>query len=144
MAWGVASTEASSLAYDLHVLKILRYCLAAVMAAFALLQLNDPDPLVWVVAYGLVAFCVAAPPEPDWAARGAWLTGGVLLTLALGALPGFVDYVLSGDLGSIAAEMSPDQPHVEPAREFLGVLIAALILIGMRRQSARIARAGRK
>jgi hypothetical protein len=102
------------------------------MAAFAILQFNDPDPLVWVVAYGLVAVCVALPPESAWSIRGAWLTGGVLLTLALIALPGFFDYLSSGDFGSIAAEMSPDQPHVEPAREFLGVLIAAFILVGMR------------
>jgi hypothetical protein len=135
---------ASPFAYDLTVLKIIRYSLAAVMAAFALLQLNDPDPLVWVVAYGLVALCVAAPMTPDWSARSTWLTGGVLVALALGALPGFVAYLLSGDFASIAAEMSPDKPHVEPAREFLGVLIAALVLIGTRRQSARSAERDRR
>jgi hypothetical protein len=102
------------------------------MAAFAILQLNDPDPLVWVVAYSLVAICVAAPPTWSWSVPGTWLTGGVLLTLALIALPGFIKFLLSGDIGSIAAEMRPDQPYVEPAREFLGVLIAALILIGSR------------
>ena len=115
-----------------RVLKTLRYILAAAMAAFALLQLNDPDPLIWVVAYGLVAFCVAAPPQRAWSLPMTWLTGGVLLTLVLIALPGFVDYLLSGEFGSIAAEMSPDQPYIEPARELLGALIAALILIGSR------------
>lgn len=133
----------SGLAYDRQVLKILRYCLAAAMAAFALLQLNDPDPLVWVLAYGLVAFCVVCPPESGWSVRCAWLAGGVLLALALAALPGFVDYVLSGDFGSIAAEMGPEQPHVEPAREFLGVLIAAAVLVGTRRHSMRSAQPGR-
>lgn len=114
------------------------------MAVFAFLQLNDPDPLVWVVAYGLVTLCVAAPPGREWSVRCGWLTGGVLLTLALGALPGFVDYLLSGDLGSIAAEMSPDRPHVEPAREFLGILIAALVLVGIHRHSVRSAQPDRK
>lgn len=119
---------------------MLRYILAAAMIAFALLQLNDPDPLVWVLAYALVAACVAAPPEPVWSVRAAWLTGGVLLTLAFGALPGFIDYLLSGDFGSIAAEMSPDRPHVEPARELLGVLIALLILVGGRLLAVRRAK----
>jgi len=98
------------------------------MAAFAVLQLNDPDPLVWIAAYAMVALCVAAPVARGWALRSTWLTGGMLLTLALIALPGFVDYLSSGDPGSIAAEMSPDQPHVEPAREFIGVLIALAVL----------------
>jgi uncharacterized membrane protein len=127
------------LAYDLHVLKMLRYCLAAAMAAFAFLQLNDPDPLVWVVAYGLVALCVAAPLNRAWSIHTAWLTGGALLALALAALPGFFDYLLSGDLGSITAEMSPGQPHVEPAREFLGVIIAAAVLLGTRWAARRSA-----
>jgi hypothetical protein len=109
-----------------------------------LLQLNDPDPLVWILAYGLVAFCVAAPSGRDWSARAAWLTGGVLLTLALGALPGFVGYLLSGDFGAIVAEMRPDRPHVESAREFLGVLIAALVLAGMRWRSLSSRQSGRK
>lgn len=118
-------------------LKTLRYLLAAAMAAFALLQLNDPDPLIWVFAYTLVAICVAAPPAASWSVPGTWLTAGVLLTLALIALPGFVDFLRSGDMGSIAAEMSPDRPHVEPAREFLGILIAALVMAGVHRHSVR-------
>ncbi len=109
------------------------------MAAFAFLQLNDPDPLVWVVAYGLVAVCVTAPPDRPWSIYTAWLTGGVLLALALAALPGFIDYLISGDLGSIAAEMSPGQPHVEPARELLGVVIAAAVLLGARWAARRSA-----
>lgn len=110
------------------------------MAVFALLQLNDPDPLVWVVAYGLAAICIAVPPSRSWSMQGAWLSGGVLLALALGALPGFFDYLSSGDLGSIVAEMSPDRPHVEPAREFLGVVIAGIMLIVSRRLGVKRAR----
>ena len=130
-----------SFAYDLPVLKLLRYGLAAAMAAFALLQLNDPDPLVWIVAYGLVAFSVAAPGRV-LATRSCWLTGGVLLALALGAVPGFVGWLLSGDPASIAGAMSPDQPHVEPAREFLGILIAAIVLVAFapRRDRAKRSR----
>lgn len=94
-------------------MKIVRYVLAAVLAAFALLQLNDPDPVVWVVAYGLVALCIAAPPH--WAAGPGlnWLTAGVLLTLALLSLPGFIGYLTSGDLGSIGGEMSNERPKLE-------------------------------
>lgn len=113
-------------------MKLLSYTLAAVFAAFALLQVNDPDPLIWLVAYGLVAVAVAVPPQSPAAQPLSWLTGGVLLALGLIALPGFVDYLTSGQPDTIFAEMSPDLPHVEPAREFLGLVIAGAALIGTR------------
>ena len=112
------------------------------MAVFALLQFNDPDPLVWVVAYALVTLAIAAPPEPDWSRLCTWLAGGMLLSLALIALRGFIDFLQSGDVASIAAEMSPDRPHVEPAREFLGVVIAAVALIVARQLGMRETEAG--
>jgi len=124
------------LRYDPRVLKILRYGLAALFAGFALLQLNDPDPAVWLLAYGLVAVCCAAPPASTLTRQLGWLTGGVLLTLAVVAAPGFAGYLTSGDPGMIVAEMSPEKPYVEPAREFLGIIIAAAALIGIRYASS--------
>lgn len=120
------------MSYDRRALKLLRYTLAVVFAAFALLQVNDPDPAAWLVAYGLVAVAVAVPLHSPAALPLFWLTGGVLLALGLISLPGFVDYLASGQPGTIFAEMSPDVPHVEPAREFLGLVIAGAALVGVR------------
>jgi hypothetical protein len=122
----------NALGHQPHDVKALRYSLSALLAAFAILQINDPDPLVWVVAYGLAAFCVAAPPEWKPRRKLSWLTGGVLLTLGLTSFPGFAGYLLSGEPSMILAEMSPDMPYVEPAREFLGIVIAGSALVGMR------------
>jgi hypothetical protein len=130
-----AMTCSAALRYDRDVLKVLRYGFAALIAAFALLQLNDPDPVIWVMAYGLVAFCIAVPPHLSLWRDLSWLTGGVLLTLALLSFPGFLDYLLSRDPSSIFAEMSPDMPHIEPAREFLGLVIAGAALVGRYRLS---------
>lgn len=107
----------------------------ALIATFALLQVNDPDPVVWLVAYGLVAVSIAAPPRSMLALRLAWLAGGVLLTLGLLSLPGFVDYLASGQPGTILEAMSPEVPHIEPAREFIGLVIAAAVLAGIRYRS---------
>ncbi len=112
--------------------RIVRYALAALFVVFALIQLNDPDPLLWVVAYGLTALAIAAPPASPATTRFAWLAGGVLLALGLAAAPGFAALLVGGELASLTAEMSPDRPNVEPAREFLGVVIAGAALIGVR------------
>jgi hypothetical protein len=113
-------------------LKLLRYGLAALIAAFALLQFNDPDPMVWVVAYGVVAVCIALPLRLPFARSLSWLAGGMLLILGLEAFQGVIGYAQSGEPGSILGEMSPDRPWVEPAREFLGVVIAGAALIAGR------------
>lgn len=116
---------------------VVRYALAAVFVVFALIQLNDPDPALWVVAYVLVALAIAAPPASAATTRLAWLAGGVLLALGLAAAPGFLALVTGGELSSLAAEMSPDRPNVEPAREFLGAVIAGGALVGTRMAAAR-------
>lgn len=114
------------------VLNILRYGLAALIAAFALLQFNDPDPLVWVAVYGLVAVCIVLPSGHSFGRRLSWLAGGMLLILGLETLQGVIDYARSGAPDSIFGEMSPDRPWVEPAREFLGIVIAGAALIAGR------------
>lgn len=133
----VAQAPARALRYHRRVLKALRFSIAAVFVAFALLQVNDPDPVVWLVAYGLVAASIAAPSHFVFAQQLAWLTAGVLLALGLLSLPGFVDYLASGQPDTIFAEMSPDLPHVEPAREFLGLVIAGAALAAVRYYSLR-------
>lgn len=114
------------------VLKYFRYVLVALIAAFALLQFNDPDPLVWVVAYGVVAVCIALPSSVSFGRQLSWLAGGMLLILALETFQGVIGYAQSGEPGSLLGEMSPDRPWVEPAREFLGVVIAGAALIAGR------------
>ena len=53
--------------------KIIHLLLAAVFASFAYLNLNDPDPIKWVLAYGAVAvlFAFAAFGRADRRIIGA-------------------------------------------------------------------------
>lgn len=118
-------------------MQLFRYCIAALFVLFAVIQFNDPDPLAWVVAYGLVAATLLAPSRHRHAGKLFWLTAGVLLILALEALPGFIEWMRTGTPASIAAEMSPDMPYVEPAREFLGVVIAAAAQFLLQRKAAK-------
>lgn len=107
--------------------KLLHLLLALVFAAFAYLNLNDPDPFVWVTAYAAVAllFVWAAFGSVDRRIPGWYALAliGWMLTL----LPGMIDWVAAG-FPSITAEMQATEPHIEVVREFLGLLIAVLAL----------------
>lgn len=105
------------------------------MLVFALVQLNDPDPLIWVTYYAAMACaCTVAAYRP--------LPGFVLLALAAvtaaGAaltLPGFVDWLMNRPSSDLWAPMSDDRMYIEHSRELLGLLIAGACLVTAHRFS---------
>jgi Transmembrane family 220, helix len=104
--------------------------LALVFALFAYLNLNDPDPLQWLSAYGgtAVLFGLAAAERAD-----RRFSGGLAIALAIWMLTmtgGMIDWMNAG-FPSIAEEMQATAPHIEVVREFLGLLIAVLALVGL-------------
>ena len=114
---------------------LLPLILGLAMLVFALLQLNDPDPVTWVSYYTLVACaCTVAayrplPPILFW---------GLLVASAAGiaiTLPGFVDWVLNRPASDLWAPMSADRMYIEHSRELLGLVIAAACLVTARRLS---------
>ncbi|MEM1115871.1 MAG: transmembrane 220 family protein [Bacteroidota bacterium] len=107
----------------------LGHALVAVLfVAMAALQLNDPDPLLWFVVYLAIATMPAARIFGYKLPTLFWGTVGMAIACLLASANGFVDYVYSGDWGSVGEEMSAEKPYIEPAREFLGVAIGAVCL----------------
>ncbi len=103
--------------------------LGLVMLVFALLQLNDPDPLIWVSYYAAIACaCTVAAyrPLPTAAFLGlaAVTAAGAVLTL-----PGFTDWVLNRPTSDLWAPMSADRMYIEHSRELLGLVIAGTCLV---------------
>ena len=89
--------------------------------SFAGLQLNDPDPLGWVLSYSLVAgFWVWAlvRPLPSYPVRVLGVVYG------LGAA-----WWWPGRIEGITEEMMSARPHIEQARESGGLLLGALALL---------------
>ena len=94
----------------------------------AVIQLNDPDPLYWIVVYAIVAVVPATKALGLQSAKLTWVASGMVAGGLLVAMPGFIDYLSSGDFASIAGEMMNSKPYVESAREFGGLIIAAFTL----------------
>ena len=109
-------------------MKLLNLILAIIFLAFALLQINDPDPYLWIALYGGIALLFG------FAAFGQYrkwpiLAGLVVCVFELASLmPAFVDWMQSG-MPSITETMHAETPHVELVREFLGLAIALVGLI---------------
>ncbi len=107
--------------------KLLHGLLALTFVAFAFVQVNDPDPLRWIIIYGLTAVaCVMAMFQyyPK-------IFLGVLLILFVVYLvvlfPGMAAWYRSPDRALLFDDVAKMQyPYIEEAREFLGLLICGV------------------
>lgn len=105
---------------------------AALLLVMAVIQLNDPDPIYWVTVYAAAAVIplgqLVGRKFPDlWTMVMGLIIAGLLMSL-----PGFWDYLTADDYLSITREMLGDKPYVEYGREFLGLVIAAFLLMPYR------------
>lgn len=102
---------------------MLRRAGAAVFAAFAVLQYNDPDAPVWVAVYALAAAAC-------WGADRGW--GRVLSALVVAVTSAWSLWLLPGVVrepprwSDVFAGRGMLAPGVEPAREVLGLALAAV------------------
>ena len=109
-------------------MKVMDYLLVALLAYTAYLQINDPDPLYWVLVYllGAAVPLLNALGKPNLL-LGAMVTGMTVSGL-LWTAPGVSEWLLSGDFGSITGSMDGPARYVEPAREFIGLFMQLLVI----------------
>lgn len=119
-----------SLLCSLAIMKILNLVLAALFILFAFVQVNDPDPVVWILIYGLMAVvCILA------AFRYYYPVALVVLLVAFAAysfvsVSGVMEWLQSDDKSMLFDDLAKMQyPYIEESREFLGLLICMVVLI---------------
>ncbi len=92
------------------------------MISFGAVQFNDPDGLIWVGVYWLVALVPISTIfdrlNPIWSLRYAM----VLLIWLLFYIPDVI-YWLGEGAPSIAESMKAESPFIELVREFFGLVI---------------------
>lgn len=109
--------------------------LGLAMLVFGLLQLNDPDPAIWLGYYAVVAAACTVGAYRPMPALLFWLPVAASAVGAVLTLPGFVDWLLNRPASDLWAAMSADRVYIEHSREFLGLLIALTVLVTARRLS---------
>jgi len=108
-------------------MKIVNIILTLLFILFAYFQYNDPDPWLWIAVYlyiALISGLAAAKIYNTWLIRLGLF--GCIIGLGI-LLPDFFDWLNSG-AESITQSMKAEKPHIELTREFLGLVICALVL----------------
>ncbi len=97
--------------------------IAFLFLIFALLQLNDVDPVRWVFIYGMVSIMAVLTYFQLLGKKVFTILFILLLIELIWLLPGFVEWILIG-MPAITGSMQTSEPQVEYTREFLGLVIA--------------------
>lgn len=111
-------------------MKILKIFFAVLFLLFALVQINDPDPLLWILVYGammVVSIMAIYNRYPT----------GIMIIMAAGYLimtvlyfDGFATWLTSPNRALLFDDLAKMQyPYIEEAREFLGLLICIAVLV---------------
>jgi len=113
--------------------KIVEITFFILFSLFAVVQYNDPDGPAWILIYGSVAMVSLLSAVSIYRRS---IVVGMIIALSLFAiypLPHFYDYLLSDNKNELFGEMVYEKPYIEGTREFGGVVIAIICLIGLLR-----------
>jgi len=111
-------------------MRILNFILAVMFLAFAFVQINDPDPVVWILIYGIMAvFSVMAIFEfyPKKFMIGVLVLYGLYSLVYLKGLAVWLGSDNKAALFDNIAKM--ENPYIEESREALGLFICIGVLI---------------
>ena len=111
------------------VKKIINFIICGIFLLFSYVQLNDPDPYVWVVVYSLVAVLFAASNFVRIPKRMIQVVILIFVLFAFYHVGHFYDWLLANDKSALFGDMIYDKPYIEGAREFMGLLMAIGALI---------------
>jgi hypothetical protein len=110
-------------------MRIVNFILAAMFLIFAFVQINDPDPVIWILIYGAMAvFCIMAIFEFY---PGKILAGllALLILYSFVYIPGVMEWIKQDNKALLFDDVAKMQyPYIEQAREFLGLLICVGVL----------------
>ena len=111
-------------------MRIVNFILAVLFLLFAFVQINDPDPVIWILIYGAMAvLCIMAIFE----FYPTKFTIGLLVLYVLYSivyLPGVLEWLKQDNKALLFDDVAKMQyPYVESAREFLGLLICIIVLV---------------
>lgn len=113
-------------------MKDLNAFFVTIFTISAVIQYNDPDPLLWIGIYGYGALvCLLAILGKD---NKVLHYAGILIFIAYALyllfIPeGVLSWITQHDAENITGSMSDEKPWIEATREFFGLLILSFALL---------------
>jgi hypothetical protein len=111
-------------------MRIFNFLLALMFLVFAFLQVNDPDPAIWILIYGAMSVvCVMAIFESY--NRKLLIALAMLFCVYCYFLwPGVLEWLQQEDKSALFDDvMKMEHLYIEESREFLGLVISIVVVL---------------
>lgn len=105
--------------------KTVNFILFFVFVLFAIVQINDPDPAIWISIYATVAIIALGSNFKVFPKILLLIFIGILIIYAAYHFSLFLDYLRTDHKEEIFGKMVYQKPYLEGSREFLGLLMGA-------------------
>ena len=111
-------------------MKLFNLLLAAMFLLFAFVQINDPDPVMWILIYGVMAVaCIFAAFGRYYPAITSALAI-IFLAYSFFYISGVGQWINSEDKSMLFDDIAKMQyPYIEESREFRGLFICIAVLV---------------
>ena len=111
-------------------MKIVNLILAVMFLVFAFVQINDPDPLVWILIYGTMAVICVMAAFRYYSRIFMFVLLAGFIAYSIVFFPGVREWFAQKDKSVLFDDIAKMQhPYVEESREFLGLMICIIVLI---------------
>ncbi len=111
-------------------MRIVNFILAVMFLLFAFVQINDPDPVIWILIYGAMAVLSIMAIFEFYPTK--FMIGLLVLYIlySIVYVPGVLEWLRQDNKAMLFDDVAKMQyPYVEEAREFLGLWICIIVLI---------------
>lgn len=111
-------------------MKIVNLVLAVMFLAFAFLQINDPDPILWILIYGSMAVICVLAAFRIYSRIAIILLMGGFIGFSIIYLPAMREWIAQDDRSVLFDDLAKmEHLYIEESREFLGLMICVLVLV---------------
>lgn len=110
-------------------MRVFNLVLAVMFVIFAFLQVNDPDPLIWIAIYGLMAAACVLAAFNVYMPKALAVLMVILIAYGISYYPGVSEWLSRDNKSLLFDDIAKMQyPYIEESREFLGLLICVAVL----------------
>ena len=111
-------------------MKVVNLVLAGMFLLFAFVQINDPDPVLWILIYGAMAVICILAAFGIYSRIALSLLTVAFVAYAIILLPGFNEWLQQDDKSVLFDDLAKmDHLYIEESREFLGLMICVVVLV---------------